>query len=120
MTQDSYAAGPTEPPLPDTTIGADLSRTVAAHPDREALVEVASGRRWTWRELEDDVDRVARGLIGRRRRGRRPGRDLGAELRRVGAGPVRHRQGRRCVLVNINPAYRTPELAYALNQCGCR
>lgn len=117
MTQDSYAAGPTEPPLPDTTIGADLSRTVAAHPDREALVEVASGRRWTWRELEDDVDRVAKGLMA-------AGVDKGD---RVGIWApncaewtlVQYAAARAgAVLVNVNPAYRTHELSYAINQSG--
>ncbi len=117
MTQDSYAAGPTEPPLPDTTIGADLSRTVAAHPEREALVEVASGRRWTWRELEDDVDRVARGLMA-------AGIGVGD---RVGVWApncaewtlVQYAAARTgAVLVNVNPAYRSHELAYAINQSG--
>jgi fatty-acyl-CoA synthase len=117
VTQDSYAAGPTEPPLPDTTIGADLSRTVDAHPDREALVEVASGRRWTWRELEDDVDRVAKGLMA-------AGIDKGD---RVGIWApncaewtlVQYAAARAgAVLVNVNPAYRTHELSYAINQSG--
>ena len=43
-------------PLLEETIGANLERTVAAFPDREALVEFATGRRWTWRELDRDVD----------------------------------------------------------------
>src|SRR5689334_8280929 len=60
----SEARGETTPPLLDETIGANLDRTVAAHPDREALVEVATGRRWTWREFAVAVDDVARGLDG--------------------------------------------------------
>ncbi len=44
---ESYAKGESTPGLLDETIGANLARTVARHPDREALVEVASGRRWT-------------------------------------------------------------------------
>ena len=44
---ESYAKGETTPPLLDETIGANFERTVAAHPEREALVEVATGRRWT-------------------------------------------------------------------------
>src|SRR6476469_1199763 len=59
----SYAAGELEPVLLEETIGANFQRTAAAHPDREALVEVASGRRWTWSELDADVDALARGLI---------------------------------------------------------
>ena len=60
---ESYTQGETSPDLLDETIGANFERTVAAHPDREALVEVASGRRWTWAELDRDVDALARGLI---------------------------------------------------------
>jgi fatty-acyl-CoA synthase len=60
---ESYAMGEAEPALLEETIGANFERTVAAFPDREALVEFATGKRWTWRELDHDVDRVARGLI---------------------------------------------------------
>lgn len=117
MTQDSYAAGPTEPPLPDTTIGADLSRTVAAHPDREALVEVASGRRWTWRELEDDVDRVAKGLMAA---GIAVGDRVGIWAPNCAEWTLVQYAAARAgaVLVNVNPAYRTHELSYAINQSG--
>ena len=60
---ESYARGETDQPLLSETIGTNLARTVADHPDREALVEVASGRRWSWSELDRDVDAVARGLL---------------------------------------------------------
>ena len=117
MTQDSYAAGPTEPPLPDTTIGADLSRTVDAYPDREALVEVASGRRWTWRELEDDVDRVAKGLMAA---GVGKGDRVGIWAPNCAEWTLVQYAAARAgaVLVNVNPAYRTHELSYAINQSG--
>ena len=61
--ETSYAAGETDVPLLEETIGANFERTVAAYPDREALVELASGRRWTWAELDRDVDALAIGLI---------------------------------------------------------
>ena len=61
---DSYATGETTPALLEETIGANLESTVASYADREALVECASGRRWTWAELDRDVDALARGLIG--------------------------------------------------------
>ena len=119
LTELSYAAGETSTPLLDETIGANLERTVAQWPDREALVEVASGRRWTWRELDHAVDQVARGLIA-------VGIDQGdrvgmwapncaewtiVQLAAAKAGAV---------LVNVNPSYRTHELAYAVNQSGLR
>ncbi len=92
---ESYAAGETTPPLLEQTIGDHFESVVARHGDREALVEVASGRRWTYAELDADVERAGPGADGRRRRQGRPGRHLGAELRGVDAGAVRHRQDRR-------------------------
>ncbi len=116
---ESYAKGETEPALLEETIGANLERTVAAFPDREALVEFASGRRWTWRELDHDVDRVARGLIA-------AGIEKGD---RVGIwGPnsahwtlTQYAAAKAgAVLVNVNPAYRTHEFSYAMNQSGTK
>ena len=43
----SYAAGETDPPLLTRTVAQDLERTAARFPVREALVDVAAGRRWT-------------------------------------------------------------------------
>src|SRR3546814_12194351 len=62
---ESYDAGPTEVPIIEDTIGANFERTAAEHPDMEALVDVAQGLRWTYRELNDEIDVVARGLLGR-------------------------------------------------------
>ncbi|KAB2812485.1 AMP-binding protein [Pimelobacter simplex] len=119
MTELSYAAGETTTPLLEETIGANLERTVARWPDREALVEVASGRRWTWREFDHAVDEVARGLIGL---GIGKGDRVGmwapncAEWTIVQFGAAKA----GAVLVNVNPSYRTHEFAYAVNQSGLR
>jgi fatty-acyl-CoA synthase len=116
---ESYAAGETDTPLLEETIGANFERTVAAYPDREALVEVASGRRWTWTELDSDVDDLALGLL---RAGITKGDRVGigspncAELTIVQFATAKI----GAILVNINPAYRTHELAYALNQSGTK
>ena len=59
----SYAIGETDVPLLDETIVQNLRRTVAAHPDREALVDVPSGRRWSYRDLLVDVDALSRSLM---------------------------------------------------------
>ena len=87
-------AATSEQPLIGRTIGEDLRRTIARHGGREALVDCPSGRRWTYaaarRRRRPARPRAARG----RHRGRRPGRDLGAELPGVGAAAVRHRRGR--------------------------
>ncbi|WP_436776181.1 AMP-binding protein [Yinghuangia sp. YIM S09857] len=115
----SYASGPTDSPLLDETIGANFARTVAAYPDRTALVDRAAGTAYTYRELAAAVDAFALGLLAR---GIRPGDRVGiwapnrAEwvltqfaTARIGA-----------VLVTVNPAYRTHELEYVLRQSGIR
>jgi fatty-acyl-CoA synthase len=116
---ESYAAGETTSPLLEETIGACVERSVAAYADREALVECATGRRWTYAELDRDVDAVARGLIGA---GIGVGDRVGiwapncAEwvLTQVATAKI------GAILVNVNPAYRTHELSYAVNQSGLR
>ena len=59
----AYDLGPQDAPLPEQTIGAYFEATVAGHPEREALVEASTGRRWTYAQLNADVDAVARGLL---------------------------------------------------------
>jgi fatty-acyl-CoA synthase len=116
---ESYAAGETTPPLIEETIGANFERTVREHGGREALVEVATGRRWTYAELDRDVDALARGLIGA---GIGKGDRVGiwspncAEWTAVQLATAKI----GAILVNVNPSYRTHELAYALNQSGLR
>ena len=65
QTELSYTSGAAELPLLGDTIGADLSRSVARFGDREALVDVPSGRRWTYAELGRAVDEVALGLLAK-------------------------------------------------------
>lgn len=118
-TAPSYASGTSDVALLGETIGANLDRTAARFGERTALVEFSTGHRWTYRELVDEVDALARGLLGAGiRRGDRVG--IWAPNRaewtlvqyataKVGA-----------ILVNINPSYRTSELEYVLNQSGIR
>src|SRR3954471_24862862 len=65
ITLRSYASGIADTPLLGETIDANLRRIVATFGDREALVDVASGRRLTYTELDAAVDRVAGGLVAR-------------------------------------------------------
>ena len=115
----SEARGENTPPLIEETIGANLERIARQHADREALVEVASGRRWTYAELDADVNRVARGLLAA---GVAKGDRVGiwspncAEWTLVQYATAKI----GAILVNVNPAYRTHELAYVLNQSGLR
>ncbi len=115
----AFAKGPVEPVLIEQTIGANLEDTVARFGDREALVVSHQGIRQTYEEFNATVDRVAKGLMAM---GVGVGERIGmwspnyAEwvyiqyaTAKIGA-----------IQVNINPAYRTNELEYALNQSGCR
>ena len=115
--QASHTRGATDVPLLEETIGQRLDGTVAAFPGGEALVDVPSGRRWTYAELGRDVDRLARGLqaLGVRR-GDRVGIWALNCPEWVLVQYATARLG--AVLVTINPAYRTHELAYALNRSG--
>jgi len=116
---ESYAAGETEPPLLEATIGADFEATVARAPQGEALVEVASGRRWTWRQLDDAVNEVARGLLAL---GLAAGDRVGIWAPNCAEWTIAQFATAKAgiVLVNVNPAYRTHELAYVIDQSGMR
>ncbi|RUP03615.1 MAG: AMP-binding protein [Mycobacterium sp.] len=113
----SYERGPDTPALLETTIGANLADTAALFGTREALVDVAAGRRWSYTEFVADVRRLATGLL---RAGIGPGDRVGVwapnrwewvlvqyATAEIGA-----------ILVTINPAYRARELLYALQQSG--
>ncbi|KUN31521.1 AMP-binding protein [Streptomyces corchorusii] len=113
----SYTHGTSPTVLLGDTIGANLDRAVATWPDREALVDVPSGRRWTYAEFGADVEELARALAaGGITKGDRVG--IWAvncpewvlvqyATARIGA-----------IMVNINPAYRTHEAEYVLRQSG--
>jgi fatty-acyl-CoA synthase len=115
----SYAAGPTSTPLLTDTIAQNFLNTATRFADREALVDRASDRRWTYAQLAADVDIVAAGLL-----------ELGlAKCDRVGIWApncaewtlMQYATARiGVILVNINPAYRSHELAYVLQQSGIR
>src|SRR4051794_33618470 len=116
---DSHAVGETEPPLLEETIGASLEATVAAHPDREALVEFATGRRWTYAELDRDVDALAVGLL---RAGITKGDRVGIWAPNCAEWTITQYATAKigAILVNVNPAYRTHELAYTLRHSGVK
>jgi fatty-acyl-CoA synthase len=113
----SYLHGTSAIPLLGETIGQNLDRTAARVPDNDALVSVHQGIRQSYAQFLEAVEEVARGLLAL---GVEPGERVGiwspnnaewATLQyataKIGA-----------ILVNINPAYRTSELAYALGQSG--
>jgi fatty-acyl-CoA synthase len=115
----SYSSGISDVPLLGDTIGDNFDRTVQAFGDRDALVDRAAGLRWTYAELAAEVNALALGLL-----------ELG-----IGKGDRVGIWSPNCaewtltqyatakigaILVNINPAYRSHELEYVLNQAGIR
>jgi fatty-acyl-CoA synthase len=115
----SYDAGPTDVPILEETIGANFERTVAQHSDVDALVDVAQGLRYTYAELNAEIDVVARGLMAV---GIVKGDRVGIWApNRAEWTIVQYATAKiGAILVNVNPAYRTHELAYVLNQSGVR
>src|SRR2546423_2454498 len=115
----SYAHGASTTPLVGETIGANLERTGGRVPDAEVLVSRHQGLRYTYAAFDEAVNVVARGLL-----------DLGLEAGdRIGIWSPNNAEWALVqyatakvgvILVNINPAYPTSELEYALNQSGCR
>jgi fatty-acyl-CoA synthase len=113
----SYDHGAADTPLLYTHIGECLSRMAGEHPGKDALVSMHQDRRFTYGEFDELTDRLAKGLL---RLGIKKGDRVGIwavnrwewvamqfATPKIGA-----------VLVNINPAYRTHELKYALEQSG--
>jgi len=113
----SYASGTSDVPLLGETIGDNFDRTVAADPEREALVEVPTGRRWTYAQLQADVDALALGLLGD---GVAKGDRVGIWAPNMAEWTLLQYASAKigAILVNINPSYRTHELDYVLKQAG--
>ncbi|WP_421863833.1 AMP-binding protein [Motiliproteus sp.] len=115
----SYTSATSSTPLIGETIGDLFDRIASEYATNDALVSMHQGIRWSYRELQQQVERCARALMA-----------IGVEKGdRVGIWSPNNAQW--CVtqfatakigavLVNINPAYRLHELEYALNQSECR
>ena len=115
--EPSYVHGASPVPLLGETIGQNLDRTAARVPDNDALVSVHQGVRLTYAQFSAAVEEVARGLLAL---GVEPGERVGIwspnNAEWVTLQYATAKAG--AILVNINPAYRTSELAYALGQSG--
>ncbi len=115
----SYVHGASTVPLIGETIGANFDRTVAQWGDRPGLVVRQQGVRWSYRELGQQVEKFAAGLIAL---GLHPGDRIGIWSPNNAEWVVTQFATAKAglILVNINPAYRLAELEYALNKVGCR
>jgi fatty-acyl-CoA synthase len=119
MSRPSYSHGTSDLPLLGETIGQNLRRVASVCPHREVLVDVPSGRRWTYAAFDEDVSTLARGLLAA---GISKGDRVGIwspnnpewVLLQYATAEI------GAILVNINPAYRTHEVAFALRQSGVK
>jgi fatty-acyl-CoA synthase len=115
----SYASGVAAKPLIGETIGENLERAVARFGDHEALVVRHQDIRLTYAELDEQIDRLACGLLAA---GLDKGDRLGIWAPNCAEWVLVQYATAKAgvILVNVNPAYRTSELEYALRQSGCR
>jgi fatty-acyl-CoA synthase len=115
----SYSHGASAQPLLGETIGANLRRIAVTYPANEALVDVPSGRRWTYSQLDSDTDTLGVGLLAL---GINKGDRVGIWAPNCPEWVVLQYATAKigAILVNINPAYRSHELAYVLRQSGVK
>ena len=115
----SYASSVAATPLLGETIGANFERTVARFADREALVDCPTNRRWTYSELDVEVDQLALGLL---RLGIATGDRVGLWAPNCAEWVLVQYATAKigAILVNVNPAYRPHELGYVIRQSGMR
>lgn len=99
----------------NSTIGDVLDSQTARFPEREALVHVSSEARYTYRQFQAEVDRIARGLMSL---GIEKGQHVGIWATNYSEWLLTQYATAKigAVLVTVNPAYRTHELAYVLEQ----
>ena len=115
----SYLHGASETPLLGETIGANLRRTVARWPDRDALVVRSQGFRASYQEFWNLTTQLALALLARGiAKGERVGIWAPNRYEWVVTQYATARIG--AILVNVNPAYRARELQHAVNQSGLR
>jgi fatty-acyl-CoA synthase len=119
VTEPSYSHGAATMPLLGETIGANLRRVAASCPDREAVVDVPTGRRWTYARFDAETDALARGLIAA---GVEAGERVGIWAPNCPEWVLLQYATAKAgiILVNINPAYRGHELGFVLRQAGVR
>ena len=118
-TRISFVSGTGNKPLIYQTIGNALQTTAQTFPEQEALVVRHQDVRWTYRELMHHVDDLAAGFIAL---GFAPGDRIGIWAPNCAEWVLTQFATARAgiILVNINPAYRTHELEFALNKVSCK
>jgi fatty-acyl-CoA synthase len=115
----SYSQGADNPPLIDLCIGQVLDQAAALHPDSPALILCQEALRFTWSELQAEVERTARGLIAL---GFAPGDRVGIWATNISQWVLMQFATAKAgiVLVNLNLRFRSHELEFVLQQSGCK
>jgi fatty-acyl-CoA synthase len=114
----SYVHGAHEVPLIGESIGVHLASIAARFGDNDALIVRHQNIRWTYREFDERVTRLAAGLLGL---GLDPGARVGIWAQNCAEWVLVQFATARAglVMVNINPAYRRSELEYVLGKVQC-
>ena len=115
----SHVCGATDQPLITQTLGDFFDAMAERQGMHEALVSRHQGIRLSYAELKREVDRLGSAML---RSGLRKGDRVGIwahngvewVLMQLATAKI------GVILVNINPAYRTAEVEYALNKVGCK
>ncbi|MGY4879478.1 AMP-binding protein [Vreelandella aquamarina] len=115
----SYTSSMADKPLLGMTIGDKFDQIAAQYPDNDALIVLHQQIHWTYRQLQEEVNRCARALLAI---GVKPGDRVGIWAPNCSEWTLTQFATAKigAILVNINPSYRTHELEYALNQSGAR
>ncbi len=115
----SYSSGPSDVPLLGETIGQNLQRTVARFPQQDALICVEQGYRASYSSFYSQTTQAAKSLVAS---GIQPGDRVGVWAPNRYEWVILQYATARIgsILVNINPAYRSHELAFVINQSGLK
>jgi fatty-acyl-CoA synthase len=111
----SYAFRGSEKALIGKTIGEMFDEIAETYPDNDAIVSIHQGQRYTYRQLRQEVNRAAKGFMAL---GLKKGDRLAIWATNISEWIISQFATAKAgiVMVNINPAYRTHELEYALRQ----
>ena len=115
----SYASGPSDKPLLGSTIGKFFDYAAGRYAEREAVVSIHQQVRFTYTQLAERVNKLAKAFIGA---GFQKGDRIGIwSPNNVQWLIIQYATAKAgLILVTINPAYRSHELAYVLRQSGCK
>jgi len=115
----SYSRGADTPALLDLCIGQVLEQMAERFPDSPALICRQESLRYSWAELNAEVDRVARGLMAL---GFAKGERIGIWATNISQWVLMQFATAKmgAILVNLNLRFRAHELEFVLKQAGCK